>query len=138
MNKTEQEVWATVRAMNRCWTCGNLVELEKLPDYFHDRMVALTPVDRYRLEGREACIAGWSNFARHATIHTWEEKEVLVQVFDEAAVVTYYYELAGEADGTTLFLTGRDMLTLIREHGRWLVAADQFSPFPQQYQGATQ
>jgi len=137
MNKTEQEVWATVQAMNRCWTCGDLLELEKLQDYFHDRMVALTPLNRYRLEGREACIAGWSNFARHATIHTWKEKEVLVQVFDEAAVVTYYYELACDADGTALFLTGRDMLTLIREHGRWLVAADQFSPFPQQCQGAT-
>jgi hypothetical protein len=53
MDQKEQEVWECVQAMNRYWTCGSLQELERLNDYFHEAMVAITPVDRLRIEGRQ-------------------------------------------------------------------------------------
>jgi len=131
MNKDEREVWDTVQAMNRCWTCGDLRQLEKLNDYFHDEMVAITPVDRKRIEGKRPCIAGWSNFARSTTIHFWTEKEAKIQIYGESAVVTYYYDMECDITGQRLALSGRDMLTLIHDKGRWQVVADQFSSFPE-------
>lgn len=131
MNKTEHEVWATVKAMNRCWTCGDASLLSRLRDYFHDRMVATTPMDRNRVEGKEACIAGWSNFAKTVTILLWTEKEAKIDLYGEMAVVTYFYDMSYDLGGRQMSLSGRDMLTLILEQGRWQVVADQFSPFPQ-------
>lgn len=130
MGPKEHEVWASVQAMNRCWTCGRLEELEKLQDYFHAAMVAITPTDRLRLEGKEACVAGWSGFARTATIHLWLEKEPKIQIYNDTAVVTYYFDMAFDMEGRRITMGGRDMLTLINENGRWQVVADQFSPYP--------
>lgn len=130
MKKKEHEVWTAVQEMNRSWTCGQHEELEKLTDFFHETMVAITPVDRLRVEGKMACIAGWSGFARAATIHHWLEKEAKVQLYGETAVVTYYFDMVYELGGRRIHMGGRDMLTLIKEDGRWQVVADQFSPYP--------
>ena len=130
MEQREHEVWADVQAMNRCWTCGKLTELEGLNDYFHETMVAITPTDRLRVEGRAACIIGWSRFAHAATIHFWLEKEPKIQIYNETAIVTYYFEMAFDMGGSNVRLEGRDMLTLVKANGRWQVVADQFSPYP--------
>ena len=130
MNIREREVWANVQAMNICWTCGRDEESEKLENYFHQTMVAITPTDRFRVEGKEACIASWREFANTATIHFWLEKEPKVQVYKETAIVTYYFEIICDMGESNVRLEGRDMLTLIEEEGKWQVVADQFSPYP--------
>ena len=130
MNQKELEVWANVQAMNRCWTGGTHEELERLTDYFHKTMVAITPTDRFRIEGRDACVAGWSGFAHAVTIDSWLEKEPKIQIYNETAIVTYYFEMACGMGGGNVRLEGRDMLTLVKENGRWQVVADQFSPYP--------
>jgi ketosteroid isomerase-like protein len=133
MNLTDpiqQEVWDFVREMNRAWTVER--NAAKLADYFHERMVAVTPMDKLRREGRAACIAGWQQFVNLAVMHSWEETEPRVDLYDggRVAVVTYYYEMDAEIGGQRMLLPGRDMLTLIREDGRWWAVADQFSPYP--------
>jgi len=131
MNKTETEVWNTVRELNRCWTCGDPAELDKLADYFHDEMVAITTTNRFRLEGKEACLRGWQGFARSVKIHSWKETDPKVQIFGNTAVVTYYFDMAFGLAGQTIHMEGRDMFTLIKENNKWLVIADQFSQYPQ-------
>ena len=123
----QQEVWATIRALNDAWTMGNPDDLQH---YFHADMVAITPTDRLRREGAAACIAGWKDFANAAKIHAWQEREPLIRVFGEAAVVSYYYDISFEMGGRVIALSGRDMFFLIREQGRWWVVADQFSSTP--------
>ena len=61
MEKSEikQEVWKTIQELNWAWAVeGNP---DKLKNYFHRDMVAITPTDRNRVEGKDACIAGWKN-----------------------------------------------------------------------------
>lgn len=122
-----QEVWRTVRELNDSWTKGTG---ESLADCFHERMVAITPATRERIEGRERCVAAWRGFAAAATIHRWQETDPRVEVFGDTAIVTYYYETRVSMGGQEMTLAGRDMLVLRREQGRWWVIADQFSPFP--------
>ncbi len=130
-SQIKSEVWATVQQINRSWTS------EKRPDelakYFHKNMVALTPSDQYRLEDGAACLAGWKFFAGIAEIHSWKETDERVDLYSDnnVAVVTYYYTLNCVMNGQNLDLKGRDMMVLVNENGRWLVVADQFSPFPQ-------
>ncbi|HEY3295255.1 MAG TPA: nuclear transport factor 2 family protein [bacterium] len=125
-----QEVWEFVQALNRAWTVER--DASKLSEFFHERMVALTPMDHLRREGRAACIEGWQMFVDVAKIHGWKETDPKVDLFADGncAMVTYYYEMDAELGGQRMILPGRDMLTLIKEDGRWWAVADQFSPYP--------
>ena len=128
MTPTELAVWQMVTAMNRAWTTGHA---EQLANYFHERIVAITPTDRHRIEGREACIAAWAAFVEDAKVLDWQEHDPKVTVFGEnAAVVTYYYEAKVGMAGKLVELTGRDMFFMVKEDGRWWAVAEQFSGFP--------
>lgn len=130
MNQAESEVWNTIKEMNKCWTCGDPSELEKLSDYFHGEMVAITATDRYRLEDKEACVNGWKGFSENTKIHFWKVKDPKIHLFGNAAVVTYYFDMSYDMMGQTINMAGRDMFTLIKENNKWMVVADQFSQYP--------
>jgi uncharacterized protein (TIGR02246 family) len=125
----QQAVWNTVRALNDAWTKGNP---DELVNYFHQDMVAITATDQNRRVGRDACLAGWKDFAHAATIHHWKEIDPLVQLYGDSAVVTYDFDIAFDMGGNALALKGRDMFVLVKENGRWVAVADHFSPAPMQ------
>jgi hypothetical protein len=131
-SKIKKEAWAAVQALNRLWTVEN--RADDLVNYFHERMVAITPTDRDRLVGGAACVAGWKGFTETATIHYWKEIDPRVELFGDGAfaVVTYNFDMSFDMGGRTIQMGGRDMLSLVKEDGRWWVVADQFSPFPSQ------
>ena len=126
----KQEVWETVQNLNRLWTVERNVE--KFKNYFHRDMVAITPVDRERLKGRDACIASWKRFVDKAKVIEFREMDPEIQLFGQGkfAVATYYYDMTYEMDDQTVSSNGRDMFVLVNENGKWWVVADQFSPYP--------
>lgn len=130
MNQKEKEIWNLIQAMNYCWTCGNHDELKNLDKYFHENMVAITPTDKHRLEGKSACVKGWSEFAKNTNIHYWKEIDPEIRIYGNAAVVTYYFDISFEMGGQTVNIGGRDMFTLVNENDNWLIVADQYSPYP--------
>ena len=107
----KQEIWQTLRALNDAWTKG---KPDDLKNHFHDNMVAITATDRERLEGKEACFNSWSNFAKAATIHHWKEIDPRIQIYDNSAVVTYYFDMSFDMEGQTVNLGGRDMFVFIK------------------------
>jgi hypothetical protein len=125
----KQEIWHTLRALNVAWTKGNPDDLRK---YFHPDMVAIAGTERLRIVGRDACVASWKNFAQEAVIHHWCETEPLIGVYGNTAVVTYYFDMSFDRNGRRVDAAGRDMFVFVREDGRWLAVADQFSLYPQQ------
>lgn len=126
-NSVKQEVWQTLRALNDAWTKGRA---EDLVNYFHEDMVAITATDRNRLEGRNACMASWLAFSRAAKIMTWKEIDPKVQLFENTAIITYYFEMSFEMGGQTIHADGRDMFVFVKQEGKWWAVADQFSPYP--------
>ena len=124
------EVWATVIALNKLWTVDG--RPEQLAEYFAPEMVAITPTDQQRREGREACVAGWTEFVRAATIHRWVESNPLVLMLagDQGAVVAYDYEIDFTMGGRRIQLRGRDLMALEKRAGRWWLLADHFSSAP--------
>ena len=123
----EREVRETLRTLNECWTKA---DGQDLVHYFHERMVAVTPVDRQRREGRESCVAGWVEFARSVTIRHWRETDVKIDLFGDTAIVSYYFDMSFDAGGHTVQMEGRDLFTFVKENGQWWAVADQFSPYP--------
>lgn len=131
-SKIKKGVWRIVQALNHAWAeDGNVEELE---NYFHRGMVAITPFDRGRLEGREGCIASWRRFVESTKIRYWKVHDPKVQVYGDGrfAVVTYYYDMSYDKGGQTVKSAGRDMFVLVKENGKWWVIADQFSSYPKQ------
>lgn len=124
------EVWATVIALNRLWTVDG--RPEQLAEYFAPEMVAITPTDQQRREGREACVAGWTEFVRATKIHRWVESNPLVLMLagDQGAAVAYDYEIDFTMGGRRIQLRGRDLMTLEKRAGRWWLLADHFSSAP--------
>jgi ketosteroid isomerase-like protein len=124
----EREVWETLRNLNDAWTEA---DGRNLGDYFHKDMVAITPTDRYRREGRDECIAGWLGFLSVARVHYLEELDPEIHVYGNTAVVTYYFDMEFETGGQTVKMGGRDMFVFVKEDGKWWAVADHYSPYPQ-------
>ena len=123
----EQEIWATIRALNDAWTKGHPDDLSQ---YFHTDMLAITATDRHHLDGGAACITAWKSFANAARIHHWKEVDPVIRVYGESAVVAYDFDMSFDMGGQTVNMAGRDMFFLVRENGKWWAVADQFSPYP--------
>ena len=123
----KDEVWMTLRSLNDAWTKGNPDDLK---EHFHKDMVAITGTDRERIEGREACVTSWSDFANNAQIHYWKEIDPKIQMYGDTAVVTYYFDMSFDMGGQTIDMGGRDMFVFVKEGGKWWVVADQFSAYP--------
>ena len=132
MDNIKTEIWKTIQSMNRLWTIES--KPDELVKYFHKNMVAVSPSDRLRITGQEACVNAWKAFSQMAKIQSWKELEPKIDLYgeDNFAIVTYYYEITCEICGQSMNLQGRDMLSLIFEDGKWLIIADHFSPYPQQ------
>jgi hypothetical protein len=45
-------------------------------------------------------------------------------------VVTYDFDMSFDMHGQTITMSGRDMLTLVKENDKWWVVADQYSANP--------
>jgi len=123
----EKEVLGVVTDLNRCWTTGRTDELAR---FFHPDMVAVTPADRLPLVGGGTCAAAWKAYADSTTIRSFHAADYRVRVFGNAAVVTYTFEMECEQGGKTFMPSGRDMMLLVREDGKWWLVADQFSAYP--------
>jgi ketosteroid isomerase-like protein len=125
-----QDVERTIREMNRCWTAGwNETAFRQ---YIHPDAVAIGPATPWRLEGKDAYVAGWRGFCEAAVIHEWRETDHKIQIYGggKCAVVTYLFTITFAMGGQNQTMHGRDMFFLVREGRKWLVAADQFSPEP--------
>jgi uncharacterized protein (TIGR02246 family) len=130
-NVAEKQAWEAVLAINRTWASER--DLTKLATLLHPDMVLIDPVNRSRLEGRDAIVASYRAYLDAVpAIHHFRERDPRVQIYGgRFAVVTYYWDMSYvPKDGTATTVSGRDMYVLVHENGRWLAVADQFSEFP--------
>ena len=120
----------TIREMNRCWT--ESWDEARFREYIHPDAVAIVPTIPGSLDGRDAYVAGWKGFVDAVTIHAWNESghRIHIHASGTCAVVTYLFSISFTMAGQPVTMKGRDMFFLVRESGRWLVVADQFSPEP--------
>jgi hypothetical protein len=128
--ETEQNVWDFVTELNRLWTEQG--RPEQLADYFAPEMIAVTPTDGFRREGRAVCVEGWTDFVRAARTRRWAAKNrnVLLLADGLCAVVAYDFEIDYEMGGHSIEMRGRDLMTLELREGRWWLVADMFAPAP--------
>jgi hypothetical protein len=130
MKKLKAEVWNTIQTMNKLWTEDN--KPDELVNYFHKNMVAITPSDKYRIEGQAACVNAWKGFCQVATTHYFKTSDPKIELYgdNKFAIVTYYFDMEYVINGQTIKMSGRDMFSLVKENAQWWIVSDQFSVMP--------
>ncbi len=127
---TEREVWSTVLTFAETW--ADKGDANALRGVFHESMVTVSPADRDPIHGREANIAAYERFLSSAKVTDWHFTDQHIQLLndEQTAVVTFVFSVTMLENNDTVTATGRDLLVLVKEQGKWWVVADHFSPFP--------
>ena len=123
-------VWATVKAHNRSWTV--LEDLNEQAKYIHDDILIITPSDKHPIMGKKEYLASYKKWNDAAMVHFFKEIDPKINIFGDgtSAVVVYEADMAYNYNGKEGTFKGRDMFFLVKEKGKWLIAANQFSSFP--------
>lgn len=105
-----------VRDVNQAWINARYERLRELID---PDIVLATPGFGERVHGAEAYLSGHREFVESATIHSFAEDEIDVDILGSSAVATYRYRLDYERSGQRYESTGRDLFVFESTDGRW-------------------
>ena len=110
------EIRELIQQLNDAWVKG---QPGQLASFFREDIVMALPGFAQRIEGRDACVASYEDFCRHAAILDLKLGEPIIDVFDKTAVATYAYEISYEMGGERFKASGRDLFVFIRQDDRW-------------------
>jgi ketosteroid isomerase-like protein len=123
----EAEIWQAVREFNQAFATN---DPDRYFEYIDPEIVVLTPGNPYRVEGleqdREEFEFGLQK--GHSRVGYFQELQPKIQIFGEAAVVTYYSRGSYGPEGAarTLYLKETDVL--VRRETGWKVVHIHVSP----------
>jgi uncharacterized protein (TIGR02246 family) len=103
-----------MQRINRTWLEGRPQDLASL---MHPNITLVFPGFSGRGEGREAIVAGFTDFCRNATVHDYREADPQVDVIGDTAVTTFTYEMVYERSGKRKRASGRDLWVFARQGG---------------------
>lgn len=114
-----EAVEAVVKRVNRSWLEGRPADLETL---LHPKIIMALPGFAGTIEGREALIAGFSDFCLNATLLEFTEDDLQIDTVGDSAVASFAFAIKYEREGARYFATGRDFWVFARagEDGPWL------------------
>jgi len=116
--KEREAVREAIRRLNSAWREDRSDVLREL---YHPQAVVVQPGFGSRLQGRDACVSSYLEFAASATVHDYEESEHTVDIWGETAVATYRFRIDYELGGGRYEEVGRDLLVFVKEAGKWQV-----------------
>ena len=113
-------VRALVDRINGAWLTGRPGDLrDTLTECFDDAMVIVGPHFHEVARGKDACISTYEDFVAKATLHGCRLSEPRIDVWGDAAVVTYAWEMTYELDGEVDQNSGQDAFLLTRTPAGW-------------------
>ncbi|MFC2082405.1 hypothetical protein ACFLR4_00300 [Bacteroidota bacterium] len=128
VEQLQKEVWETVIAHNDAWSVDeNLNEQMK---YVHDNIIFVSPPFRECMYGIDNYRAGYREWIDHATVHFFREINPKIEIHGDGrfALVTYNIEMSFDYDDRTVEeWKGIDMISLVKEEGKWLITSDMFA-----------
>ena len=116
-SKIKDEVWETVRSVNREWLG---YDMEALRVLCHPDVVIVAPGFGRRSEGRQASLSSYEGFISMATVKHFKEADPTIDLCEDTAVVTYALEIEADVNGQPYTEKGRELHVLKRTDDRWL------------------
>ena len=113
----KEEIHQLLKKITSLWTGGHP---EKLKEYFHEKMMIVSPDFQVMGDGREACIKSYEDFMSQAILHDYRESDPEIYMWGNTAIASYKYEIAWEMDGKSYRESDRDLFVFSNELGKWL------------------
>ncbi len=111
-----EEIAGVLRAINEAWTSGNA---EAMRQHLHERIVMAQPGFEERLVGRQACIEGYEDFARQASIGSYAQTQTTIDITGDTAVASCRFAIDYAMGGKEYHEIGHDLFVFARSAGRW-------------------
>jgi hypothetical protein len=118
---SKDAVRSLLRRINDAWLKGCLEDLPAtLKECFSENIVfVMGPAFDVVARGREACIAGFADFAGAAKIDQCELSDPAIEVSDGTAVASYAWNMADKMKGQEHRESGHDLFVFTLTGGRW-------------------
>lgn len=84
-----------------------------------DQVIMVFPGFGRRVQGRDAMIGGFKDFAASAEVHEHQETDEQIDIISEAAVISYRFELIYTRDDVIYHSSGRDLWVFHKTEGGW-------------------
>jgi uncharacterized protein (TIGR02246 family) len=92
---------------------------DDLAQFFAEDMVFALPGLSGRLEGREAIVESYREFMDRITLTFYKEDSPAVEVWGDAAIAVFRWEMKWLAGGVANHETGHDVFAFRRSDGAW-------------------
>ena len=123
-----KQVWETVKAHNKAWAV--LEDINDQLKYVHDDVVFIKPPFKEILKGKEKYKEDYEKWMQHAKVDYFHEVNPVIKIYGEGnfAIVTYNINMSFTYDDEVVNdWKGVDMMTLVKENGKWLITSDMFT-----------
>jgi len=123
-----KQVWETVKAHNKAWAV--LEDINDQLKYVHDDVVFIKPPFKEILKGKEKYKEDYEKWIQHAKVNYFHEVNPVIKIYGNGnfAIVTYNIDMSFTYDDEVVNdWKGVDMMTLVKENGKWLITSDMFT-----------
>ena len=105
----------------------NRGDIDAVLGYFDPRILGFSSTRHERIQGLEAMRKTFEYYLEGAEKVTYEISEPAVQVYDDVAIVTFYWVVHLSSSGKTQAVHGRGTHVFIRRNGDWKIVHEHFS-----------
>ena len=123
-----KQVWETVKAHNKAWAV--LEDINDQLKYVHDDVVFIKPPFKEILKGKEKYKEDYEKWIQHAKVNYFHEVNPVIKIYGNGnfAIITYNINMSFTYDDEVVNdWKGVDMMTLVKENGKWLITSDMFT-----------
>jgi ketosteroid isomerase-like protein len=119
-----QTILGVEKQMVRSFNAG---KLEELLGHFHPRVVGFSSTKQERIAGLAAMRKTFDYYHQASSHMKYQISQPQVQVFGEAAIVTFYWTVALGTGRPRHIIRGRGSHVLAQEDGKWRILHEHFS-----------
>ena len=123
-----KQIWKTVKAHNKTWSV--LEDINDQLKYVHDDVVFIKPPFKEILKGKEKYKEDYEKWIQHAKVNYFHEVNPVIKIYGKGnfAIVTYNIDMSFTYDDEVVNdWKGVDLMTLVKENGRWLITSDIYA-----------
>ena len=133
IKEASKEVWEVVKAHNKAWS--ELEDITEQLKYVHNNVVFVKSPFKEIIEGKEKYKADYEEWMKHAKVDFFREVNAVIKVYGNGnfAIVSYNIDMSFTYDDIAVNdWKGADMMTLVKENGKWLITSDMFTKLVEQ------
>lgn len=126
--KASDQVWAIVQAHNTAWSVHE--DINEQLKYVHDDVVFVKPPFKEIMRGKEKYKSDYQEWMKHAEVEYFREFNPVITMHGNGnfAIVSFGIEMSFKYDDKFVDdWKGADMMTLVKENGKWLITSDMFA-----------